>query len=49
MGIETKGDKHSTSRLEQEEREFARCRAGQPRHEVPAEVKPSRRMMRGVG
>jgi hypothetical protein len=50
MDIETKGDKRSTSRLEQEERGFARCHAERRlRREVPAKVKPSRRMTRGEG
>jgi hypothetical protein len=50
MDIEIKGDKRSTSRLEQEERGFTRCRAERRlRCEVPAEVKPSRRITRGEG
>jgi hypothetical protein len=47
--VETEGDRRSTPHLEQEEREFARCRAGQPRREVPADIKPSRRATRGEG
>jgi hypothetical protein len=43
------GDKHCTSRLEQEEREFARCRVGRPRREVPAGMKLSHRTTRGEG
>ena len=47
--VETEGDKHSTPRLEQEAREFARCRVGRPRREVPAGMKPSHRTTRGRG
>jgi len=46
---ETGGDKRSTSHLQQEEREFAGCRAGRPRREMPADMKPSHRIARGEG
>jgi hypothetical protein len=46
---ETERNKRSASHLEQEVCVFARCRAGRPRREVPAGMKPSRRTTRGEG
>src|SRR5918993_628484 len=44
---ETGGDRRSAPHLEQEERGFARCQAGRPRREMPADMKPSHRTSRG--
>jgi hypothetical protein len=46
---ETERNKRSASHLEQEVCVFARCRAGRPRREVPAGMKPSHRTARGEG
>jgi hypothetical protein len=46
---EAGGDRRSTPDLEQEERGFARCRAGRPPREVPVDMKRSRRTTRGEG
>jgi hypothetical protein len=50
MGIETEEDKRSTTHLEQEERGFPKYRAERRlRREMPADMKPSHRTMRGEG
>jgi hypothetical protein len=50
MGIETEGDKRSTSPLEQKKRGFTKCRAKRRlRREMPADIKPSYRTTRGEG
>jgi hypothetical protein len=51
MGIaETDGDERSASHIEQEEREFARCRAERRlRREMAAGMKPSHTTARGEG
>jgi hypothetical protein len=51
MGIaETEGDERSASHIEQEEREFARCRAERRlRREMAAGMKPSPKTARGEG
>jgi hypothetical protein len=54
MGTEFEGEERSTSHLDQDERGFARCPAERRlrcglRREVPADMKPSHRRMRGEG
>ena len=54
MGIETEGDKRSTSHLEQEERGFARCPAERRlrcglRREMPAGMKAITQNREGEG